>query len=263
MVLQVLIGLACSGLIAVLSRKTALLTSTGAGAQFFLGWIIFGLGGWKWAVPILAFFASSSALSRVGMRRKASIEHRYAKVGGRDLWQVLANGGIAGAMVIAEFIDPSSLWYVAGLGSLAAANADTWGSEAGVLSHRAPFLLTSMRRVDPGTSGGVTLLGSAAGAVGGLVVAVSGLFWIDPLARARALWVVLVASILGALFDSLLGALVQAQYRCSLCCAMTERPVHCGRDAEHARGFRLITNDTVNLLCTAAGGATAVLLWCL
>lgn len=260
MLWQLLTGFLAAALIAIVSRRAALLTRDGAIAQFFLGWAIFGLGGWKWATPILVFFISSSMLSRVALKRKAAVEHRYQKVGCRDSGQVMANGGIAGALVIADFVFPSAFWYLAALGSLAAANADTWGSEIGILSRNAPLLVTSLKKTLPGTSGGITVLGSAAGLAGGLLVALSGLFWIDPSGRESALWIVPLAAILGSLVDSLSGASLQAQYRCRICGTITERSIHCGTVAEHSRGARFITNDTVNLLCTAAGAAAAAFL---
>ncbi len=257
---QILIGLLAAALVSVVSRKTALLTSNGAAAQFFLGWALFGLGGWKWAVPVLAFFASSSVLSHVGLRRKAGFEQRYQKSGSRDAWQVLANGGTAGAMVMAGFLASSPLWYLAALGSLAAANADTWGSEVGVLSLSAPRLVTSMKKTEPGMSGGVTVIGTIAAIAGGGVVAISGLPWIEPEFRLQALWIITLSGTLGMLVDSLLGAALQAQYRCRVCSIITERAVHCGAQTTLVRGYRPVTNDTVNLLCTAAGGGFAAFL---
>ncbi len=256
---QILFGLLAAALFAVISRRTALLTSGGAAAQFVLGWALFGLGGWKWAVPVLAFFISSSALSRAGHKRKIAVEHRYQKSGSRDAWQVLANGGIAGVMVIAGFAVPSHLWYLAALGSLAAANADTWASEVGILSRRAPLLVTSLERTEAGMSGGVTLLGSAAALAGGAVIAISGLPWIHAGLRIQAFWTITLSGTLGMIFDSLLGAALQAQYRCRVCGITTERTIHCATQTTLIRGLKPITNDVVNLLCTASGGGLSAL----
>ncbi len=256
---QILFGVLAAALVAVISRRASLLTSGGAAAQFVLGSALFGLGGWKWAVPVLAFFITSSVLSRAGHTRKMNVEHRYQKSGSRDAWQVLANGGIAGVMVIAGFAVPSPLWYLAALGSLAAANADTWASEVGILSRRAPLLVTSLERTDAGMSGGVTLLGSAAALAGAAVIATSGLPWIHPGLRILSLWSITFSGILGMIIDSLLGAALQAQYRCRVCGITTERTIHCATQTTLIRGLKPITNDVVNLLCTASGGGLSAL----
>jgi uncharacterized protein (TIGR00297 family) len=247
----------CAAAIAVVSRHTALLTLSGAITQFFLGWALLGLGGWKWVVPLLIFFLSSSMLSRLARSRKSSAELHYAKAGSRDALQVLANGGIAGVLVVVGFLFPSPHWYVAALGSVGAATADTWGTEVGVLSRRPPLLLTTFKVVERGTSGGVSLLGSSIGALGGISIGVSGMLWVDPAVRAQTALIVALSAVLGGFLDSLLGASIQAQYRCACCSSLAERSSHCGIPADHVRGVRFITNDTVNLLCTAFGGVMA------
>ncbi|MEK6610090.1 MAG: DUF92 domain-containing protein, partial [Gemmatimonadota bacterium] len=64
--------------------------------------------------------------------------------------------------------------------------------------------------------------------------------------------------IAGGVADSLLGATLQARYRCAACGAPGEQPMHwCGGTGILVRGMRWITNDTVNLLATAVGAAVA------
>ncbi len=58
----------------------------------------------------------------------------------------------------------------------------------------------------------------------------------------------------GSLFDSLLGATVQATYYCPQCGKETERPIHrCGRQPIYIRGWHWLDNDWVNLLASLAG----------
>ena len=64
------------------------------------------------------------------------------------------------------------------LSNYAAVAADTFSSELGILSKSKPRLLTSwtLRQVPPGTNGGVTLLGTAAGFLGSFTIAVTTVF---------------------------------------------------------------------------------------
>jgi uncharacterized membrane protein len=57
----------------------------------------------------------------------------------------------------------------------AAVAADTFSSELGILSKSTPRLITSptLRKVAPGTNGGVTLLGLLAGLLGAFIIAVT------------------------------------------------------------------------------------------
>ena len=70
-----------------------------------------------------------------------------------------------------------------------------------------------------------------------------------------------LAGLLGALFDSYLGATVQAIYYCPNCQKETERhPDHlCGTQTQYKRGFNWLTNDWVNFACAAAGVLVALI----
>jgi len=59
----------------------------------------------------------------------------------------------------------------------------------------------------------------------------------------------------GALFDSLLGATVQAIYYCPACQKETERyPSHsCGTETGQIRGWTWLSNDWVNFACGVFG----------
>jgi uncharacterized protein (TIGR00297 family) len=241
------LGAGIAGL--ALWRRT--LTLDGAVAAAGVGCLTFTLGGLPAAGALLAFFGSSSALSRVGEAHKRSLPLAQAKGSDRDAWQVLANGGVATLCLVAG--RPRGL-----VGALAAANADTWATELGLLSSRRPRLITTLRPVPAGTSGGVTLQGLLASGGGALTVglgyAALGGGWSN-VQRA------LVAGLGGAVVDSLLGATLQASYWCPACEILTEESVHgrCGNPTELRGGLSWVTNDAVNALATFSGATIALL----
>src|SRR5260221_14353645 len=71
------------------------LTRGGALATLLVGFVVFGLGGGLFAIPLLTFFLSSSLLSHVGKEQKRAANARAAKGARRDAGQVSANGGAA------------------------------------------------------------------------------------------------------------------------------------------------------------------------
>ena len=74
-----------------------------------------------------------------------------AKGGPRDAAQVLANGGAFAVCALASLSRPPAVprWYAAGAGGLAAATADTWGTEVGMLSTDTRSIVSG-RVVPPG-----------------------------------------------------------------------------------------------------------------
>ncbi|MCE1253442.1 MAG: DUF92 domain-containing protein [Anaerolineae bacterium] len=267
---QLLVGFTAALLVSIAARRAHSLSLSGAIAATLLGTVIFGLGGLAWALILLTFFITSTLLSRLFRKRKQVYNEKYSKGSERDAGQVLANGGIAGLFVILNILFPNAgLWWLAFAGSLAAANADTWATELGVLGHSEPILITSGKKVERGTSGGISAFGTLIGFGGALLVSlVAALCWTwatglpDSLPLFLLRWLgVGVAGVLGSLTDSWLGATVQAIYTCPTCNKETERhPLHsCGTPTRLIRGLAWMDNDWVNTLCTLAGALAALI----
>ena len=263
MLLQLFLGLLIAALIAFVAYHAHSLSKSGACGAFLEGTIIFGLGGWKWAVLLMAFFVSSTILTRLFGKKKASLNEKFEKGGTRDIGQVLANGAIASIFAGLHFFFPSAAWtWVAFAASLAAVNADTWATELGVLSPSLPHLITSWEPVERGSSGAVSLYGTLAAAGGatliallGAVLGLAGRFWVN-------LEIILIAGLFGSLFDSFLGATVQAIYHCPHCDKETEKhPLHsCGTETVQIRGWSWLNNDMVNLGCALMGAVIGMVL---
>jgi uncharacterized protein (TIGR00297 family) len=241
--MQLLVGLVLGTVIALAAWRLKTLSCSGAFAAAISGGLIFGLGGFPWAVQLLTFFISSSALSRVFARRKASLSEKFSKGSQRDWGQVLANGGLGAGLAVAHAFLPGQTWpWIAFAGAMAAVNADTWATELGVLNSSLPRLLTTWRPVERGSSGAVSLTGSLAALAGaGLVALLAYLFF--PALGFVPVWVgVMLGGAGGAFFDSLLGATVQAIYWCPNCKKETERhPRHtCGAETTQMRGWIMI-----------------------
>lgn len=252
----VLLSLVISGLAWYMSA----LSISGAWAAFVSGALIFGIGGWSWSAVLLTFFITSSLLSRLFRQQKQKLESQIEKGSRRDWAQVLANGGVAMVCVLLKGWFPHSpLSFLAASASLAAANADTWATELGVLSSRPPRLITSGKIVARGVSGGVSVTGLLAALAGSIVIATVGWFFNNNLAYFL---IVCLSGFAGSMVDSLLGASLQVVYFCPRCEKETEKhPLHsCSERTVYRRGWKWFNNDIVNLACTMFAAIFALIL---
>ncbi|MGB8648877.1 MAG: DUF92 domain-containing protein [Anaerolineae bacterium] len=283
MVFQIILGLSLSALIGLVGYWRNSLSPSGVLGAVLTGTLIFGLGGIVPGTLLVAFFVSSSVLSHYRAQAKERLADKFQKGSRRDLGQALANGGWATVMVLILSLTLSPALFAALVGALAAVTADTWATEVGVLSSQPPRLVTTGRSVPIGTSGGITILGAMVSLFGGLfigVIAVISIYavslflpdWLGAappvLVRPASLFVLPViggvSGLLGSLFDSLLGATVQAIFYCDRCHKETERPRHsCGAQTRLLRGYGWLDNDVVNFLASVAGSAVAVLVFSL
>ena len=260
--MQLIIGFFLAAIIAYLAYRVRSLDRSGTVAALVVGAVIFGLGGWQWAILLLTFFITSSGLSRAFTERKREANEKYAKGGQRDAGQVFGNGGITTLFAALHFFFPDATWPWLGFAaSLAAVNADTWATELGVLNPTSPRMITDLRKVvEKGTSGGISWVGTLASLAGAGLIGLEAAL-LNPYGVNWIFFVLAtVAGLLGALFDSLLGATVQAIYYCPTCQKETERhPTHsCGTETTQIRGWKWLNNDWVNFACGVFGMGVAL-----
>ena len=243
--------------VSIVARRRHSLTMGGAVTAAMVGTLAI-TAGWSWGFLLCAFFTSATALSRLGAPRKAELSKSVTQKGAeRDEVQVLANGGVFALSALGFLLVPSPMWYATAIGALAASTADTWATEVGTLSGDETLSIISGAKVAPGTSGGVTLIGTGAAVAGALFIASGAALasWPVPFAAAA------LGGIAGALTDSFLGATLQARRWCDVCAIATERVVHdCGTPTRHVGGIARLDNDAVNAVCSAVGALVAILL---
>jgi uncharacterized protein (TIGR00297 family) len=247
---------AVSAAVALLAWRAGSLTGDGAVAAALVGTLVLAGTGWEGGAVLAAFFVSSSAVGRLLPARAGD-----AKGERRDRHQVLANGGPAAFAALAPLVgnfDPSlALCMVTG--SLAAAAADTWATSLGSLSSSPPRRLFFGATVPPGTSGGMTAVGTLGGLAGAAVVAATGALAIG---SARLAVVGTLVGFAGMVADSALGAAAQGRFHCPACDRPSEWPVHrCGTRTIRKGGLAWLNNDGVNLAATGFAALLAGLVW--
>jgi len=270
-----IIGSICALMVSTSAYRKKSLTFSGALAATIMGTIYFAAGGLFWFGILLVFFVSSSALSKFRQSQKAELEKSYAKTGRRDAGQVLANGGLGMVLCMLNAIWPHPEWSYLFIGIMATVTADTWATEIGSLSTKPPRSVLNGKVLTVGTSGGVSLLGSVAAAAGGVII--GGFAWILEVVssasfssfsslqiqgRALLLWLLLglVAGLVGAFTDSLLGASIQVMYKCQVCGKEVEVVHHCNQPTVQVRGWLSLNNDAVNVWSSVVGGMVACII---
>jgi uncharacterized protein (TIGR00297 family) len=257
--LSVLAASALAGLAAwrkALTRGGLLLAWALAVVICFCGW----LSGFLALVATFVFTIAAGKIS--GKKRERAEKALHAKTGARDAVQVFCNvftGALA--LVLCRLTAYRGFLWAYG-GAMAASLADSMASELGVLSKRPPRDILTWRPVRTGLSGGVTALGFGMSALGAALVALVFALPKDGPGFAAFLDVV-AAGFFAALCDSVLGSGVQVKYRCPVCGALTEKPVHCGEPGTPEQGVRWMTNDAVNLCNNLLGALAALMLYAL
>ena len=200
----------------------------GSAVMVIMGIIIIFSAGTNWLLLIILFLVMSLFATKYSKKYKMSLGEFEGR---RTSKNVISNG------VVACFMAAFGGYYmpfVGGfIGAIATATADTLGSEIGVLDAH-PRLITTFQKVDPGTNGAVSVLGTVVGMVGAAIIGiVAFLLGImpDPVA---AILVSVVSGTLGCFMDSILGALFENR--------------------------KLMTNEHVNLIATIVGAIIGILL---
>ena len=211
------------------AARTVTLSGAIAGAVLGITIIVtIGWGGWA---LLLATFALAVVTSRLGLRRKTLLGIAEARGGRRGAGNAIANTGVAtAAAVLAAASYASGTAHVAFVAALAAGGSDTVASEIGKAWGRRTFLVSTLGRVAPGTSGAISAEGTAAGLVGAL--ALGGLGVAVGLVPAVTLPAIVLGATIGAFAESALGATLE--------------------------GPGILNNDVLNFVNTAIAAAAAV-----
>jgi uncharacterized protein (TIGR00297 family) len=214
-----------------LGYRARTVSRSGAVGGAVIGTIIYAAMGWRgWLLLFVTFFVASIS-SRVGLARKARLGIAEEREGRRGAGNAIANCSVAAIAAIAAVATPyrAEAW-LAFVAALTAGGSDTVASEIGKAWGRSTFLITSLRRVKPGTPGAMSLEGTAAGIVAAMALAAVGVA-LGLIAPAMIVAVVVSATV-GAMVESALGATLE--------------------------GPGILNNDMLNVINTAVAAAVAL-----
>lgn len=209
---------------------------------------------------LCSFFVGALIIDKIKKRVKnkgrTDIE---SKSDYRDHMQVVANGAIAFLSSVAFLITGWNVLFIPFVASLAEAFSDTVASGIGAFSSSTydPF---RRRKCEKGLSGGMSPEGTFASLVGAFTISVIAYFLGFADYGITEFFIVAACAFLGAVFDSFLGSVLQAKYRCSVCGCLTEREEHCDTPAAKCYGVSFVDNDVVNIISSAFSAVLATVL---
>ena len=230
-----------------IAYKLRSVSISGAISGYLIGIFVFGSGGISWIMPLVLFFISSSILSKLKKKKNPK----------RNVMQIMANGLVATVIALIYFFNNDKMTIVLFYSCLAATTADTWGTEIGHLSNAKPRLIFSNIKVDKGTSGGVTLLGTL-GSLGGSALIAGAFYFIDKSLTSTA--IIFLSGFSGSLLDSALGRFYQARFKCIVCGKVVEEKVHCNQEAIFYKKIKWIDNNMVNFFNACFGALLSQIL---
>ncbi|KZX14743.1 TIGR00297 family protein [Methanobrevibacter filiformis] len=218
--------------VVIYRRKS--LDALGCITMVVMGIIIIFSANINWLIILFLFLFISLIATRY---KKPYKLERGLYEGQRTAKNVISNGLIAcimsaiGGLSLFLFGDSGLLFTCGFIGAVSTATSDTLASEIGVL--RQPRLITTLKKVEPGTDGGISPLGTLIGIIGsgfiGLSAFVLGL--IPNL--ALALIISIISGTIGCFMDSILGAVLEQK--------------------------KILNNEHVNLLGTFTGSIIGIL----
>jgi uncharacterized protein (TIGR00297 family) len=249
----VFVGVLITGLAGYVLKS---LTVTGAIAAIITGLAVYLGFGIRGLILLGVFFTSSSLWSKYKSSAKRVIEEKLAKGATRDWRQVFANGGAAAFFSVVYYYHEDIIYLIGFVVCLASANSDTWASEIGSLSRKQPVYIRTFKRVEKGTSGAVSLLGSTAALAGSLLIAIFS-YWLFQLNFVLVL-LIFLCGYLGNVIDTLVGAFYQQVYICKECGLETEKKEHCYKQTTRIKGSPIVDNDMVNFLSGVVAAVIAM-----
>jgi uncharacterized protein (TIGR00297 family) len=220
-----------NALTAWLGYRARTVSRSGAIAGALVGLVIYGGGGRGAWILLFVTFLAASVTSRLGLKRKVLLGIAEERGGRRGAGNAIANCGVAATAAIAAITTPySSAALLALVAALTAGGSDTVASEIGKAWGRSTFLVTTLRRVKPGTPGAMSIEGTAAGMVAAFALAAVGVAL--GLMASSAMLAVVIGATAGALVESALGATLE--------------------------GPGILNNDMLNFINTAVAAAVAL-----
>jgi len=213
---QFFIGFSINFILIYIFCKIPLMTRSGWISAGILGTILWGCLSWQGWMSVVIYLIFGSLVTKIGFKFKKEqgiAEKRGGRRGPENVWGSAATGLF---LAIMTKLNPANvvMFKIGFAASFAAKLADTFGSEIGKRFGKDTYLITSLKKVDRGTEGGVSLEGTLASFWGSIFMAFV-MFRLSIISTKYHFIVVAVSGFLATLSESIIGAKFQNKYKFS------------------------------------------------
>ncbi len=213
---QFFIGFCINFILIYIFCKTPLMTKGGWISAGILGTLLWGCLSWQGWMSVVIYLLFGSLVTKIGFKFKKEqgiAEKRGGRRGPENVWGSAATGLFL-AMMTKFNADNILLFRIGFAASFTAKLADTFGSEIGKRFGKDTYLITSLKKVERGTEGGVSLEGTLASILGSIFMAFV-MLCLSIISTKSHFIVVAVSGFLATLSESIIGAKFQNKYKLS------------------------------------------------
>ena len=213
---QFFIGFFINFILICIFCKIPLMTKGGWVSAGILGTILWGCLSWQGWISVVIYLLFGSLVTKIGFKFKKEqgiAEKRGGRRGPENVWGSAATGLFLAMMT--KFNAANIVLFKVGFAaSFAAKLADTFGSEIGKRFGKDTYLITSLKKVERGTEGGISLEGTLASFLGSIFMTLI-MLRLSIISTKSHFIIVVVSGFFATLLESIIGAEFQNKYKLS------------------------------------------------
>ena len=213
---QFLFGFLINFILILIFFRTPLMTKSGWINAGILGTILWGCLSWQGWITVVVYLLLGSLVTKIGyaVKKKQGIaEKRGGRRGPENVWGSAATG-LFFAMMTKLNLANLVFYKIGFAASFSAKLADTFGSEIGKRFGKKTFLITSFKKVQRGTEGGISLEGTLASLFGAIFMTFI-MFCLSIISTKYQFIIVSLSGFLATITESFIGAKYQNKYKLS------------------------------------------------
>ena len=210
------IGFLINFLLICVFFRLPIMTKSGWINAGFLGTMLWGCLSWQGWTSIVLYLFLGTLVTKIGYKyktKKGIAEKRGGRRGPENVWGSAATGLFFAVLIKLQLGNPDLL-KVAFASSFSAKLGDTFGSEIGKRFGKNTFLITSLRKVEKGTEGAISLEGTLASLLGSVIMSFVFLK-LGIIYSYLQFIIVSISGFIATIIESFIGASLQEKYKLS------------------------------------------------